>query len=61
LFDNNCIFGNIVEMNFSQATQLRAVVEKILRSAVKGYVCTLTKSFLAPFCGKMVSLYHLNI
>jgi hypothetical protein len=48
-------------MNFSQATQLRAVVEKLLRLAVKGYVCTLTKSLLAPFCGKIVSLYHLNI
>jgi hypothetical protein len=54
-FDNNCIFGNAVEMNFDEVMQLKAEVESFPRPAVKDYVCTMTKSYVAPFGGRMVT------
>jgi hypothetical protein len=44
-------------MNFDQVMQLRAEVETFPRPAVKDYVCTMTKSYVAPFGGRMVTTY----
>jgi hypothetical protein len=44
-------------MNFDQVMQLRAEVESFPRPAVKDYVFTMTKSYVAPFGGRMVTNY----
>jgi hypothetical protein len=53
-YDKNCIFGNAVELTFSQQMQLQAEVENLPRPALKEYVCTMTKSYLTHMVGKLV-------
>ncbi|KAM0879223.1 hypothetical protein ACQ4PT_034364 [Festuca glaucescens] len=52
-FDEQCIFGNEVEMTFNQMMKLKTHVDKIPRAAVKEYVCTLSKNNIVPGEGNM--------
>jgi hypothetical protein len=47
-FDNYCIFGNFVELNFHQRMTLRNVTEVLPRPTTKEYVCTLDESNVTP-------------
>jgi hypothetical protein len=53
-FDRECIFGNLVKMNFNQVVKLRYSVEHYPKQPIKRYVYTMTKSSVIPGKSKMV-------
>ena len=59
-FDEQCVFGNEVEMTFNQMMQLRSLVEELPRPKIKEYVCRLIKSNVIRE-SKMVSLVVLHL
>jgi hypothetical protein len=55
-FDEACVFGNHVEMNYNQVLHLTNEVITNQTPAIKHYICTMTKSFVTRDICKMVSL-----
>ena len=51
----NCVFGNEVQMTFSQMMKLKSLVEELPRPPIKEYVCCLMSNNVFPLAD-MVSI-----